>query len=123
MVPVAQIRPLWGRFPTFALSLPHISTVKTWFGYGLSKLMNVGVPRLEVAVCSPAISPQTVALSPRCLAASEVESVDPAHATAAKKGRTKEIILDLRMWNLLGKARGKTEFVGEPDHVSHPTPE
>ena len=37
--------------PNFGRSLPQITTVKIWFGYGLSRLMKVGLPRLRV-VCA-----------------------------------------------------------------------
>ena len=63
--------PLDGIAPTFARSLPHTKTVNARFGYGLSRLMNVYVPRPLVAVCSLAIRPHTVVRSPTCRDASD----------------------------------------------------
>jgi hypothetical protein len=67
-------------------------------------LFGYGVPRLFAAVCSLAISPQTVARSPMCFAASEVKSVDPADATDAKRSRIKDAILGDRMSGLPWKS-------------------
>ena len=64
ITPVAHSIPLDGIAPTLARSLPQTRTMNTRSGYGLSRLMNVDVPRLLVAVCSLAILPHTGPPSP-----------------------------------------------------------
>src|SRR5690606_19845230 len=45
-------------------SSPQITTVKTWFGYGRARLMNVGWPRLRAANVALATESHTVTVEP-----------------------------------------------------------
>src|SRR5580704_11782051 len=87
MVPETQSCPLEGRTPTAVLSRSQITTVNDSFGYGLSRLMNVGVPSDCAAVVLPATSPQTVAFSPMWFLASVEEIVCAATGMRATESR------------------------------------
>src|SRR6266446_1493354 len=50
--------------PNFSRFTPQIRAVKTWLGYGLSRLIKVGLPRVVAAQPVLANLPQTVAFSP-----------------------------------------------------------
>lgn len=49
--------------PNLLLLLPQMTTVKTWFGYGLSRLRKVGSPFVEAAYRVLTTVPQIVAVS------------------------------------------------------------
>src|SRR5436305_5713387 len=61
-------------FPNLLRFSVQITTVKIGFGYGLSKLRNVGCPFEDSAYLALTTSPQTVAVSPKCCFASAAVS-------------------------------------------------
>ena len=92
ITPWAQMwRPVYlSRLPNPARSSSQTITVKSWLGYGLSKVMNVGLPLLLAASGTPVTLPQTVAVSPTWEEASvagtsSARTVCGAHRNSASK--------------------------------------